>query len=313
MPCIGVTTGLLLNQVIIKISLRIFCIEFIIEVSVDNPSLNDAIVDVFFSFTVLGILLSCFIKGFFIYHRKDRSLRKSSPWFSFLILLGLDFILVAFIFLGMTYTTTTCFLYAWLITIGCGMCLANIYVKNYRIYRIFKNPEAKALSISDKELFTFTSVVMFVEIVLLSIYSFSSGLLGPKVIQSSNDIYYKYRICRVPSDTVQIALTIIIYTFNMGILLCVAVLAFLTRHIDNSYSEARRVAYTIYSALLFQIIFLPLLYTAGDSTGGAMTRYCVTGIIVLCSSYLTMAFLFSDKIYQLTWKRENREISSIIQ
>ena len=216
-----------------------------------------------------------------------------------MILLGIDLILVAFIFYGMTYTTTTCFLYTWLLTIGSGLCLSSVFVKSYRIFRIFRNVEAKAILISDKALFYFTISVLVIEIGLLSIYSFVSGLLGPEVIQSTNDLYYKYRICQVPSDAIQLAFTILIYSFNAFILISVALLAFLTRKIDNSYSEAKSMAYAVYCTLLFQIIFLPLVYTSTDSTDSAMTRYVITGIIILCTSYMIIIFLFSSKIYEL--------------
>ena len=269
-----------------------------VEVQVDNPTLSDAIVAVFFSFAVLGIAISCILKGIFIYYRKSRLFRKSSPWFSFLTLLGIDFIFSAVISYGTTYTTLTCFYYAWALTIGCGLCLANIFIKSYRIFRIFKNPKAKAISISDTELLVFTAVVLISEIVLLSIYSFSSGLLGPQVIQSSHNIYYKFRICLAPSKAVQLCFLVLIYSFNLFILLAIALLAFLSRKIDNSYSEARGISYTVYGTILFQIIFLPLLYTSGDSTDSSMTRYTLNGIIILLTCYLAMIFLFCDKVIQ---------------
>lgn len=270
-----------------------------LEVSVDNPTFNDAIVDVFFAFDVLALILSLLIKVLFIYHRKNRLVRKSSPWFSFLVLIGIDMILVGFIFYGMTYTTTTCFLYTWLVTLGCGLCLSSIFAKSYRIFRIFKNSAATALSISDKDLFYVTGVVLVIEIILLSIYSFSSGILGPVVVQSTSDIYYKYRVCLVPSRAIQITFTILIHAFNIIILILIAILAFLTRNIDNSYSEARSIAYAVYCTILFQIIFLPLVHTSKNSTDSAMTRYIIIGIIILCTCYLIMIFLFGEKVYKL--------------
>lgn len=277
----------------------------LLEVSVNNPTLNDAIVDVFFSLAVLGILLSCTLKIICIYYRKSRVFRKSSPWLSFLILLGLDLIFSSQIYYGMTYTTFTCFMYAWTLALGSGLCLSNIFVKIYRIFRIFKNPKATALHISDQDLLILTSIVLGVEIILLSIYSFSSGLLGPRVIQSSSEIYYKFRICLAPSEAIQKCFLILIYSFNLLILLSIAVLAFLTRKIDNSYSEARGIAYTVYTTILFQIIFLPLFYITGDAAGSAMTRYTLNGIIILLTCYHSMIFLFYDKIYgQFKLKKE---------
>lgn len=266
------------------------------SVSISNPSFDDAIVVVFFSLAVLGILVSCLLKMVFIIYRNEKMIRKSSPLFNFLILIGIDLVLVSLIFYGLEYTTATCFLYAWLLAIGTGLILANIFVKSYRIYRIFRNTEAVALSIPEQQLFAFICGVLLVEIGLLSIYSFASGLLGPQVIQSSSDIYYKYRICLVPSQGLQLSMLISIYLFNLAILLSVALLAFLSRGIDNSLSESRGIAYTVYNTLLFQLTFLPLIYTAQDSAGSALVRYALTGMIILFSCYTALTFLFYDKI-----------------
>jgi hypothetical protein len=270
-----------------------------IEVSIDNPTLSDGIVAVFFSFAVLAIIISFTIKGIFIYHRKDKSLRRSSPVFNFIILLGLDLIFIALIFYGLTYTTATCFLYAWLLAIGVGLCLSGVLVKSYRIYRIFKNSEATALIISDWKLGKFVILVIICELGLCSLYSFVSGILGPVVIQSSSDIFYKYRICLVPSEAIQFTFLLLIYLFNFLLLISISVFALLTRKIDDSYSEARGIAYAVYCTILFQICFLPLVYTSQDSTGSAMTRYAVTGIIILGNGYLVLTFLFGEKVFRL--------------
>jgi len=273
-------------------------------VTIDNPTLNDAIVVVFFSFAVLAIIGSVVLAGIFFHYRQDKLLRRSSPAFNYLIILGMDLIFISLIFYGLTYTSATCFLYAWLLAIGVGLCLSSILVKSYRIYRIFKNSEATALILSDGKLLKFIGLILFCEIVLLSLYSFVSGLLGPVVIQSSSDVFYKYRICLVPSPAIQVAFLLLIYLFNFLILISIALFAFLTRKIDDSYSEARGIAYAVYCTILFQIIFLPLLYTTQDSTASAMTRYTVTGIIILGNGYLLLIFLFGEKLYKLMRKKK---------
>lgn len=272
--------------------------------TIDNPTLNDAIVVVFFSFAVLAIIGSVVLAGIFFHYRQDKLLRRSSPAFNYLIILGMDLIFISLIFYGLTYTSATCFLYAWLLAIGVGLCLSSILVKSYRIYRIFKNSEATALILSDGKLFKFIGLILFCEIVLLSLYSFVSGLLGPVVIQSSSDVFYKYRICLVPSPAIQVTFLLLIYLFNFLILISIALFAFLTRKIDDSYSEARGIAYAVYCTILFQIIFLPLLYTTQDSTSSAMTRYTVTGIIILGNGYLLLIFLFGEKLYKLLRKKQ---------
>lgn len=264
---------------------------------------------VFFSFAVTGIVAAWLIGAAMVAFRKDPEIRKASPLIGFTILVGIQLILCSLIFAGFTYTRWTCFVIAWSLLLGCGLILGGMLAKMWRIYRIFTNSEAKAVQLSDAKVALITGAVVLVELVLLTLYSFPSGLLGPEVIQSTSDVYYRYRICKVPSHGYQLAWVIVIYVVNGIFVAALAVLSFLTRKIDSSYSEARSTSTAIHSVLSSLLTFLPLIYTSHNSTNSILTQYTVTGIVELLSVYCLLGAIFITRLWPITYRhwRETRQ------
>lgn len=272
---------------------------------IDNPSLSDAVVAVFFSLAIASLIVSVAMKVVLIVYRRKRELRRSSPWIGFFMLLGVDLVLVSLIFSGFTYTTWTCFSITWNLVIGCGLIIGGMLAKSWRIYRIFTNTRAQAISVSDAQMFAVIGGVMVIEVCLLAVYSFPSGLLGPEVVQSSSDIYYRYRTCVVPSPGYQLAMTITFYSVNGLLVLALALLSFATRKIDANYSEARVTTITIYAIITQLLIFLPLIYLSTNSTDCAQVKYAVTAIIEILASWCLMGLLFLPKIWRITFEHSH--------
>ncbi len=284
--------------------------DFIVEIPVVNPNFEYAIVVVFFSFSVTGLIFSWLIFIAFIIYRNEPEIRKSSLLIGFGIKLGIDLLFNALISSGVTYTTSICFSITWSLLLGCGLIIGGMLAKTWRIYRIFTNPDAKAIQLTDKRLAIIASFVVALELLLLALYSFPSGLLGPKVVQSTSDIYYRYRICMVPSEAYQLTWIIIIYAVNGTIVVILAILTFLTRKVDAAFSESKSNSLSIYTIISLLIIFLPLLYTSQDSTNSIITQYTVMGIIILCSGYFLLLVVFMPRLWPIIARRRANETNS---
>lgn len=277
-----------------------FCLA---EIPIVNPSFDYAVVVVFFSLAVVELLWSWLIVGALIAFRQEPEIRKSSPLIGFSIILGINLVLVSLIFSSFTFTTWTCFVIAWSLLLGCGLIIGGMLAKSWRIYRIFTNPDARALRLNDSKVALITGSVLVMELVLLVLYSFPAGLLGPQVFQSTSDIYYKYRICTVPDAGYQLAWLIVIYTANGLIVLSLAWLSFLTRRVDSAFSEAKSTSLAIYTCTALLLIFLPLLYTSQNSTNSILTQYAVMAIVVLCSTACLLGVIFMPRIWPITARR----------
>jgi hypothetical protein len=270
------------------------------EVQVDNPTLSDAVVAVFFSFAIAEIVVSLVLKVIFIGFHRDREIRRISPLFCTLVLVGCDMVLSSLILLGFTYTTATCYLMAWQMALGPGLIIGSMLARSYRIYRIFtEKKRADSIRLKDSHLMWIVGGVLVGEVILVAIYSFAGGILVAEVVQSDSDVYYKYRVCSSPSSGVQLGLLIVLWVYNLILLLCLAVLAFLTRGVNAVYSEARGLALSVYSCITLLVIFVPLIYTSVDSTDSIEVQYAVTGMVVLLSVGGVFVFMYGPPMYRL--------------
>lgn len=248
---------------------------------------------------VLVCIGLCMCLGFSIYffvNRHEKVIKKTSPFFCQLILLGIAMCLTSQIIWEITQSTLTCIFKIWLLAIGFGLIMGNLLAKTYRIWKIFNNIRVTSLVIKDTDLLKFSAIVVIIEIILLSVYTFTSGLPRPVNLQSLSDSLLKIVECQVPSSLVQIGMTITLLVFNGLLIIGGVIIAYLTRNVDSAFNESKYIAITMYMYLLVSIILLPLYYTAGDSSSSVSRQFVLRALAVLASMYFTLFCLFVPKI-----------------
>ena len=247
---------------------------------------------------------------YFYVNRREKVVKKTSPFFSQLMLLGIILCITSQIFWDVSQETWTCILKIWCLAIGFGLIMGNLLAKTYRIFKIFNNARVTSLVIRDTDLLQFTGAVILLEIILLCLYTFTSGLPKPIAIQSTSDSLLKIVKCEVPSGFVQLAGIIVLLGVNFLLVLGAVVIAYLTRNVDSAFNESRYIAYTVYIYLLVTIILLPLYYTAGDSSSSNSRMFIIRTIAVLVPMYFTLGALFLPKIYLVNKsKRAERKLA----
>lgn len=188
--------------------------------------------------------------------------------------------------------------------------MGNLLAKTYRIFKIFNNARVTSLVIRDTDLIKFTGTVILLEVVLLSLYTFTTGLPRPTIHQSVSDNLLKIVKCAVPSSVVQLMGIIVLLGVNFMLVLGAVIIAYLTRNVDSAFNESRYIAYTVYIYLLVTIILLPLYYTAGDSPSSNSRQFIIRTIAVLVPMYFTLGALFLPKIYLVNkTKRADRKLA----
>ena len=264
----------------------------------------------FTALTVLALIVSLVFSFLIWYYRDEKVVKKTSPFFSQLILVGIDLCLISQIFWTVTQSGFTCFVKIWLLAIGFGLIMGNLLAKTYRIFKIFTNVQVTQLVMKDTDLLKFSIVIIAVEIILLCVYCFVGGGT-PNVIykQSLSDSLLLIIECSVPSSFIQLFGQISLLVFNGLLILCGVVIAYVSRHVESSFNESQYIAITVYIYLLVIIILLPLYYTAGDSSSSVTRQYILRNLSVLAAMYFTLAALFVPKIYNIykTKKEEARK------
>lgn len=272
------------------------------QVNIDSP-----IGIVFLVLTIIALIISFCFSFTFWYYRDEKVVKMTSPFFSQLILIGIDLCLISQIFWGVTQSGFTCFVKIWLLAIGFGLIMGNLLAKTYRIFKIFNNPSVTATVMKDIDLLKFSIVILAIEIALLCVYCFVSGTPKPIFIQSTSDSLLLIIQCSVPSGFIQTFGTITLLVFNGLLILCGVVIAYVSRHVESSFNESKYIAITVYIYLLVVIILLPLYYTAGDSGSSVNRQYILRNISVLAAMYFTLVALFVPKIMNIYRSRKAAE------
>lgn len=274
------------------------------QVNIDSP-----IGIVFLVLTIIALIISICFSFLFWHYKDEKVVKKTSPFFSQLILIGVDLCLISQIFWGVSQSSFTCFIKIWLLAIGFGLIMGNLLAKTYRIFKIFTNVQITNLILKDTDLLKFSVVILSIEVALLCVYCFVSGTPRPVNIQSTSDSLLLIIQCAVPSSFVQLFGQISILTFNGLLILCGVVIAYVSRNVESSFNESKYIAITVYIYLLVIIILLPLYYTAGDSGSSVNRQYILRNISVLAAMYFTLVALFVPKIMNIyrTKKEEERK------
>ncbi len=261
--------------------------------------ISSAIGIVFLTLTVLALLVSISFSFLFWYYKDEKVVKKTSPFFSQLILIGIDLCLISQIFWAVDQTGFTCFVKVWLLAIGFGLIMGNLLAKTYRIFKIFTNVDVSQVIIQDTDLLKFSVVILAIEVALLCVYCFASGTPRPVFIQSTSDSLLLIIQCSVPSGFVQTFGQISLLVFNGLLILCGVIIAYVSRHVESSFNESKYIAITVYIYLLVIIILLPLYYTAGDSGSSVNRQYILRSISVIAAMYFTLVALFVPKIMNI--------------
>ena len=277
-----------------------------LEIVPQNPDLSYAVVDVFFGVGIAEFIICIGLLIFLIYHRNNRVIRQCAPLVTATMLIGVTGLALAQIFLSFARTDAWCVINLYLFRISLNLILMSLLVKNYRIYKIFANKKAIAVSITESRLLFYIGITTLFYIIILTVVV---SVLGFKAIlrQSTSNRFYQYIQCAVPNkawnDIFQISLDVIVFIQIIASL----ILAWLTRKVQLEYRESNGLAafsITIFASL---IIFIPLNYTLGNETNSQILRYVITVEFLTVTFISITALLFIPIVLSVYTKREGKK------
>lgn len=154
---------LVLNQSLIKFKNNQTPVS---EIVPQLPNLTYSYVVVFFALMIAEIVLALAVGGWLILRWNHKLLRRSSPLFLLLIIVGILLVLTAGIIMSAGLSSSTmCILYVFFLVTGMTLILANLLVKNWRIYKIFSNRRADAVQLSDLQLLAITGILLILVLI----------------------------------------------------------------------------------------------------------------------------------------------------
>lgn len=259
---------------------------------------------------IIGWIVNAFLIIYFYINRKERVIKRTSHIFTQLMLFGVLSCLISQLFWSINQSVTICILKIWFMAIGFGLIMGNLLAKTYRIYLIFNNKTLKSVVIEDKLLMYFSLSVLVLEILFLSIYTFTGGLPSPVVYYDQFDNLNAYVQCSVESDFVQLWGIITILLLNGILIICGGVVAFITRKIDSSYNESKHITSVTFLYILSCALAIPLYYTSPASLNGCKTQFLIRTIAIMMCLLGTLFILFLPIVISLEREKMSRKNNS---
>ena len=228
--------------------------------------------------------------------RNHRVIRNSSAIASYIVLLGLIFVEISVVFMCVSTSNISCTMIDVFMLLGVSLIIAILMAKLYRIYRIFQNPTAEAVRITDRHLLIFTCAICAGSIILFVLYEALGGGLVPLTKTAELNPLYLYIICEVDNSTIQTTFLIVFYAYFVSLFVIAGILAFMTRKTMVDFNESWDVGFIVYSWLAIALIYAPIYYLQGESTNSNQTRYTIRFTAIALAIILTILILFAKKI-----------------
>lgn len=253
--------------------------------------------------SVLLIAISVLLMIIFWVFREKKPIKKASPLFCELMLVGIIMVSLSIILFTVEKTVFTCNAKMWILALGYGLILGNLLAKTYRIFKIFSNINVSTTAIKDRDLLLFSAAILFIYTLSLCLYSFAGGIVKPTIVYSEIHPLTSFLVCTSveSGDAKEIVAVSFLMVVGGSLISLLAIVAYLTRNIDSAFNESMYIAGVVY---LYVIIFLATMptYTVsrGSENSDAVGYYEIT-ISTFLAMLSTLVLLFGPKLYYL-WK-----------
>jgi hypothetical protein len=191
-----------------------------------------------------------------------------------------------------TPTNSLCMSRIWLPGMSFSFVFSNVFVKTWRIWRIFDNKAIRKVVITDRELLISSFSLIAVEGLALGFWSYQDPYVPQVMFGTPSTL-----ICHSPNLTVyelaQEGWKLINLVFGVF-------LVWSTRNVVSSFNESKDIGFAMYNyfaATLMGAVFLALI------PQGSATLYALRALCELVVLYGTLLILFGKKVY-LLWKYE---------
>lgn len=237
--------------------------------------------------------------GLVIKYRDEQILKYSQVNFLCIILSGAILLSFSLFFIIADPTPFICGFYVWLGHLGYSLMLGTLYVKTWRVDKIFNNKQLKTLRISDKMMYIRLGVLCVSSLIALIIMTavdpfhvvYSSGGTTTKGI-ITYVTYYKE--CSQPSTWIlSLLLAVQIIILGLG-----ALLAYKTRNVADAFREAKSIFLAIYCVILVGLIAIFLIYGIALNPNAYMAVLVVA--ISLCT-FVVVSVLMIPKFYVILY------------
>ncbi|KAJ3103603.1 hypothetical protein HDU96_009211 [Phlyctochytrium bullatum] len=243
--------------------------------------------------TALGLLGIYWLKD-------DPVIRASSPIALTITAIGIIGGSLSVVTYSVEPTKASCIAEIWILPVSFSVVGGMLISKTFRILRIFNNPRAIKIKMTNFDLFAYMLAATSGNVALLLIWSIYDPPL-PVVVSKGTTEGLNYIYCGSSRSSVQAGFTGVLYFYNACILLVLSILAFLTRRVNALFSESKFIGYFVAATLGSVCLFLPIIYFLTVEITAMYIIKSVAILVVCCAGFAT---LIGIKFYSIFRNRQ---------
>lgn len=240
--------------------------------------------------TILGACVVALILCFLYFFHLRSAIKASSPLFLLATLTGILFMFISGALLTKEYPTDmTCGFGWWFVNLGFTLTFGPLFVKCWRIYKIFMRKEMTVVRLTDANLFLRLFLALTAELLFLGAMQASDPFKSQVVVQTALPRDQTIYFC-APGNATYAG---ILGGYKGLILLFGAMMSFSTRSVSENFNESKPIAFSIYNVLFTCCIVVPIaLLQQSDGR----TLYILAVFTVYWITMCTFSITFGPKV-----------------
>jgi hypothetical protein len=262
------------------------------QVRVVQP-LPGAIVGILYFLGVATSLLSVGTAVTLVLKRSLPMIAATAPRIGVITCVGSLLASAGIFLLAQPVTSARCQWWLWLTSLSYSLIFSSMFVRTYRIDRIFNSPTLKVRVISDAYLVQIICAIIAVDLAILTWWQVASPFVatGALIVSDTSSLCV---LCSSSSSGYQL-FSLLVYKGAQTV--WGIYLAYSVRDVQDNFNESRFIGISIYNCSIFCLIILPIIYAIQDSRPDMSTL--LKGLLAAYISIFTLVCLYGYRFYLL--------------
>eukprot|EP00028_Trichosphaerium_sp_Am-I-7-wt_P007552 CAMPEP_0168534452 /NCGR_PEP_ID=MMETSP0405-20121227/17939_1 /TAXON_ID=498012 /ORGANISM="Trichosphaerium sp, Strain Am-I-7 wt" /LENGTH=1204 /DNA_ID=CAMNT_0008561223 /DNA_START=513 /DNA_END=4127 /DNA_ORIENTATION=+ len=254
---------------------------------IDVDKVHPIVIVIIYILGSLAIAYAIFLWILTLFWRDTNQMKTASIVFLILILAGAIMLFISTL-LNSSNSIGECISIVWLASLGYTCTYGTLFIRTYRVWRIFSNKKVRPVILPDTKLVAILGCLCLVDIIILvSMHIFGDVRIESKSVGTNKQM----DTCNVGTVWVVMLLVYKSLLVIFGIFISVSV-----RHVSSAYNESTYIGFAIYNLALTASVFVPLIFLVNsDLTVTALLIF----VLLWLSTVITISVVFMPKILSI--------------
>ena len=246
--------------------------------------------------TSISIALCLILMGCVFRYWKSPVIRAATPSFCLVSIAGGVLMLASNYFATLVVSASHCAASTWLLTIGFTLVFSSLFIKTFRIWKIFNRQKLQVLKMKDSTLLLAVGVFILVDIIINAVWMGTAGMDAVVVVVDVNRPSLNYWTCDFADGEGAIFAHL---TVKCGLLLFGVGLTWAVRGVPSQFNESLSIALSLYNVTFVVAFIIPIIATG---LGGRETVFLIRAFAIIFVVVATLSLLYVPKLVAINSK-----------